>query len=205
MPDPSVTNAAERIIGFYERNARHWDAGRGRGLFEKPWLDRFLALLPPGGTILDLGCGSAEPIAGYLVGRGFAVTGVDASPSMIALSEGRFPDQDWIRADMRGLSLDRRFHGVLAWNSFFHLGHDDQRRMFAVFRRHGEPGAALMFTSGPGHGEATGCFLGEPLYHASLDGAEYRALLDAHGFDVVAQVDADPDCNQHTVWLAQSR
>lgn len=200
-----MTEAADRIIDFYERNAHQWDTGRGRGLFEKPWLDRFLALLPPGGTILDLGCGSAEPIADYLIGQGFAVTGVDASPSMIALSEGRFPNQGWILADMRRLSLNRRFQGVLAWNSFFHLGHDDQRRMFEVFRRHGVSGTALMFTSGPGYGEAIGRFLGEPLYHASLDGAEYRALLDAHGFDVVAQVNEDPDCNQHTVWLARAR
>jgi hypothetical protein len=44
---------------------------------------------------------------------------------------------------------------------------------------------------------------GEPLYHASLDPNEYRALLDAHGFDVVAHVIEDSTCGGRTVWLAQ--
>ena len=60
-----------------------------------------------------------------------------------------------------------------------------------------------MFTSGPAHGEAIGSYRGEPLYHASLDAAEYRALFSANGFDVVAHVVEDPDCGGHTVWLAQ--
>ena len=61
-----------------------------------------------------------------------------------------------------------------------------------------------MFTSGPAHGEAIGSYKGEPLYHASLDAAEYRALLNANGFEVVAHVVEDPDCGGHTVWLAQA-
>ena len=75
--------------------------------------------------------------------------------------------------------------------------------MFAVFREHAAPSAALMFTSGRAHGEAIGEFEGEPLYHASLDPDEYRALFDQHGFRVVRHVAEDPACNGHTVWLAQ--
>ena len=105
--------------------------------------------------------------------------------------------------NMRSLSLARHFNGLLAWDSFFHLGHDDQRRMFPIFRQHAAPRAALMFTSGPAHGEAIGNYQGEPLYHASLDPDEYRALLSANGFEVVAYVAEDPDCGRHTVWLAQ--
>jgi hypothetical protein len=92
----------------------------------------------------------------------------------------------------------------MAWDSFFHLGFDDQRRMFPLFRRHASPGAALLFTSGPAYGEALGSFGGEVLYHASLDAAEYRALLDANGFDVVDHRIEDPDCGGHTVWLARA-
>jgi len=63
--------------------------------------------------------------------------------------------------------------------------------------------AALMFTSGPAVGEAIGQWQGEPLYHASLDPAEYRTLLDAHGFRVLHHHPEDPDCGGHTVWLAR--
>jgi hypothetical protein len=74
-----------------------------------------------------------------------------------------------------------------------------------VFRAHALPGAALMFTSGPAHGEAIGSLAGEPLYHASLNPDEYRSLLDRNGFRVVTHVAEDAGCGGHTIWLAQLR
>jgi SAM-dependent methyltransferase len=200
-----MTSDAERIVDLYERKARAWVAHRTRqrGLMEKGWLARFTALMPPGGTVLDIGCGSGQPIAGYLIAHGYDVTGVDSSPTMIELARGNFPGGRWQIADMRTLSLGQRFQGVVAWDSFFHLTFDDQRRMFPVFAAHAAPGAPLWFSSGPRHGEAIGNLHGEPLYHASLDPEEYRTLLAANGFSVVAHVAEDPACGGHTVWLAR--
>lgn len=199
-------DTAARIVGLYRRHARAWAADRGeRPGVERGWLDRFMALLPARGTVLDIGCGSGAPVAAALIARGHAVTGVDSSPEMITMCRERFPGGDWRVADMRGLALGCAFDGVLAWDSFFHLAHDDQRAMFPVFAAHAAPGAALMFTSGPGHGVAIGSYGGEPLFHASLDPAEYRALLAAQGFEVAAHVANDPECGGHTVWLARRR
>ena len=183
-----ASEEAARIIDLYQRKARDWIESRARTrLFEKPWLDRFRALLPPAAPILDMGCGSAEPMARYLIGLGYPVVGVDSSPAMIDACRRHCPTQEWIVADMRKLALQRKFSGILAWDSFFHLCHDDQRNMFPVFREHASPQAALMFTSGPVHGEAIGSFGGEPLYHASLDPAEYHSLLDQNGFRVACR------------------
>jgi SAM-dependent methyltransferase len=193
----------ERITGLYEENAAAWDQQRGRELFERPWLDRFLALLPREGTILDIGCGMGEPIAGYFISSGYRVTGVDASPSLIALCRARFPEQEWIACDMRELALGRRFDGVIAWHSFFHLRPDHQRPMFARFAAHARPGAALMFTSGWRHGESIGEWRDEPLYHGSLDADEYRRLLAERGFAVLYHRVQDPECGHATIWLAQ--
>ena len=197
--------SSDRVIDFYERRARDWvgDRSRQKVFFEKSSLDRYAALAKPGGTILDLGCGPGKPMAAYLIAQGFDVCGVDSSPTMIALARGNFPDRQWLVADMRKLGLGRRFDGVLAWDSFFHLNHDDQRRMFPIFRAHAAPGAPLMFTSGPQHGEAIGNLYGEPLYHASLAPCEYRSLLAANGFTVMAERIEDPDCDRHSVWLAR--
>ncbi|TXH32627.1 MAG: class I SAM-dependent methyltransferase [Rhodospirillaceae bacterium] len=202
-----MSEEAGRIIDLYRRRALDFDRERGRSLFEKSWLDRFLAGLPPGGRVLDLGCGSGEPIARYLIEHGLAVTGIDTSPALLDLCRTRFPRHQWLLTDMRDpadeLHGEAPFDGLVAWDSFFHLTAEDQRRMFAVFRRHAAPGAALLFTSGPAAGEAIGVFHGEALYHASLDGDDYRALLAAHGFAVIDHVVEDPDCGGHTVWLAK--
>jgi SAM-dependent methyltransferase len=200
-----MSSEADRIAGLYERHALEWAGDRGRQthFLEKSWFDRFIALARPGGTILDLGCGFGKPIAAYLIAQGFEVCGVDSSPTMISRCRKDHPQREWRVADMRTLALGRRFDGVLAWDSFFHLNFDDQRRMFSVFRAHAAPGAPLMFTSGPRHGEAIGELRGEALYHASLDPEEYRALLAANDFDVIDQKAEDPDCGGHTVWLAR--
>lgn len=201
MTDESA--AAASIVGLYWRHGVAWAADRGDRLMEQAWLDRFMALIPDGSPILDLGCGSGKPIARYLLGRGHAVTGVDTAPALLALCRAMAPLETWLEADMRTLDLHRRFAGILAWDSFFHLCHDDQRRMFAVFARHAAPGAALMFTSGPSHGVALGTLRGETLYHASLGPAEYRTLLSDAGFSVIAHAAEDPACGGHTIWLAQ--
>ncbi len=200
-----MSSPSERIVSLYQRYAIDWDRERGRSLFEKDWLDRFLALLPQQASLLDIGCGNCEPIARYLIERGCQVTGMDSSPALVGMCMDRFPDQEWIVADMRLLSLDRRLDGILAWDSFFPLSPEAQRRMFPIFRRHARPQAALLFTSGHLHGEIISTFQGEPLYHGSLDEAEYRSLLHENGFEVVSHVVEDPDCGHHTVWLAHVR
>ena len=193
----------ERIVGLYEDNAAAWDRQRGRDLFEAPWLERFAGRLAPGASVLDLGCGMGEPIARWLIDRGFAVTGVDSSVSLIALCRERFPQCEWIAADMRALALGRRFDGLIAWHSLFHLSRDDQRAMFPRFAAHGAAGAALIFTSGFADGESIGAWQGEPLFHASLAPDEYEALLAANHFAVVERRLRDRECGDATVWLAR--
>lgn len=192
----------ELIVDLYERHARAYDQDRGKSLHERTWLDRFLGWVPPGGSVLDVGCGSGEPIARYLIELGFDVTGVDAAPSMIELCRERFPASEWLVADMRSLKLVRRFNGILAWDSLFHLGKDAQRTMFPRLASHARRGAPLMFTSGPVEGETIGCYRGEPLYHASLGPVEYERLMNAAGFVVRAYKADDAQCGGRTVWLA---
>lgn len=195
---------AQKIIQIYQKYGRDWTELRGDYLYEKVWLDRFLALLPStDANVLDLGCGSGHPIAAYLIENGCQVTGGDRSEVMLEMARESFPEQTWINADMRHFHFDQQFDGILAWDSFFHLTPDDQREMFAQFSAHAKLGAALMFTSGPSHGEAIGEMFGEPLYHASLDAEEYRTLLVQYGFDVVKMVAEDAECTGHTVWLAK--
>jgi cyclopropane fatty-acyl-phospholipid synthase-like methyltransferase len=137
-----------------------------------------------------------------VIERGFHVVGVDAAPPMIALCRARFPNEEWHVANMTELALDRAFDGVLAWDSFFHLGMEEQRAMFSRFAAHAQPHAPLMFTSGSYEGEAIGTFGGDPLYHASLSPREYEQLLTNHGFVVREYMENDPECGNHTVWLA---
>lgn len=202
----NLTDLAGGVIRHYQKHACDWDADRRAAVWnDRPWHDRFIAALPSNATVLDLGCGAGSPVALHMVERGLRVTCVDASTTLIALCRDRMPNQSWVVGDMRSVSLGQKFDGVLAWDSFFHLKPDDQRCMFDVFAAHTAPAGVLMFNTGPAHGEGIGRYRGDPLYHASLDAAEYRTLLAKSGCRVVAHAVADWQAGGgRTVWLARS-
>ena len=199
------SDAARSVIDVYQRHGSAWAKLRNDALVERQWLDRFCDLIPAAGTVLDIGCGSGIPIASELTLRGFRVTGVDSTSTMLSMFQNNVPQASAHLSDMRELSLNQRFAGLLAWDSFFHLCPDDQRAMFSRFADHALPGGSLMFTSGTAEGDAIGELEGEPLYHGSLSSSEYRSLLEANQFDVVDHVTEDPTCGFRTIWLARQR
>lgn len=85
-----------------------------------PWLLRWAHLLPAGGRVLDLACGSGRHLR-WLAGQGFVVTGVDRDAAALANSQdlaatGR---AELVCADLEGGPWplgDRRFDGVVVTN-----------------------------------------------------------------------------------------
>ena len=205
MPGPKrpLRALAAATQDVYDRNAARFDAERPKGLHERAWLDRFLGHVPAGGSLLDAGCGAGEPIASYMAGRGYRVTGLDACAAMLALARPRMPDGDWRLADMRGLDLPERFHGIIGWDSFFHLTRDEQRELLPRFAVHLLPAGVLMLTVGPEDGEVEGRVGEDRVYHASLSPAEYESILSSNGMEVIDFVAEDPDCDHHTILLAR--
>jgi hypothetical protein len=137
----------ERIVGLYEENAAAWDEMRGREFPERQWFAPFLSL-PAGASILDLGCGSGEPVAGT---SSRAATGSPASiprPSLIAMCRERFPEagvagRRHARARPRPpLRRDPRLVQLLP-PALRRSARDVPR-----FAAHAAQGAPLMFTSG---------------------------------------------------------
>ena len=204
MSDQTKPIEKTDVWKLYHLKAADFAAERQRFGGEAKYFAEIAARIPAGAPVLDLGCGSGVPISRFFIDYGFALTGVDAAPAMIAICRERFPDATWIVEDMRKLALGRRFHAIFAWDSFFHLPPDDQRAMFPTFQAHAAPGALLLFTSGPKAGEPIGNLFGEPLYHASLDEAEYRSLLAANGFEVLSYRAEEQDIGGRTAWFARN-
>lgn len=207
-PAPSRTRPGD-VAALYSDPvvAAGWDARRSRALFEAGWLRRALRGLPAGAAVLDLGCGAGEPIAAWLASEGYAVTGVDVSPSMLALARARLPGIEWILADMRDVDLGRRFGAVIAWDSLFHLDGSAQRMALARIAAHLGPGGRFLATVGPRAGEAAGrvgaAGAEREVYHASLSPRAYAAHLEDLGLEMTAFVAEDPDCGAHSILMAR--
>ena len=177
---------SERIITLYEENAAAWISSAAATCSSNHgW--RFATLLPPGGSVVDIGCGMGEPIARWLIERGFA------SPAPIPLLSDRplprtLPGHDWRVGDMRELMLGERFDGLIAWHSVFHLSPDEQRAS-SPLRRPCQFGAVLMFTSGHEAGEVIGEWQSDPL---SMPARFRRISAPACGERLLARLPSPP-------------
>ncbi len=200
-----------KICESYNKIGEWFDQSRSKNLIEKEYLDLIVREIPEGSLILDLGCGSGDPIAKFFIEKGCDLTGVDGSKKMMDLFQKnfpstKFPNVNFIFADMRKIKLSQKFDVIIAWDSFFHLMPDDQRKMFAIFASYIKPRGMLLFTSGgPEEEEIWSNNNGENLYHASLSKKEYQELLEQFGFEVVNYKEKDPDCQEHTVWVGRKK
>ena len=103
-----------------------------------------------GGPLLDLACGTGR-MALRLAAQGYAVTGVDIVPEMIAQARRKAADQalsvEWVVADARTFQLGRQFPGIyMLMNAFqFFLTRADQEALFARVREHLLPEGCFLF------------------------------------------------------------
>lgn len=192
-----------KVYEVYDEIINWFDDARTKSLMESEYLNLIVNTIPPSSSILDLGCGTGEPIAQFFIEKGYKVTGVDGSQKMIELCKKRFPSERWIVSDMREINLPQQFDVLLAWHSFFHLDFDSQRTMFKIFESHIKPGGVLAFTSGEEEVEVWSDNGGQQLYHASLSTNEYNSLLKESSFKVLVHNIRDPECGEATVWVAQ--
>lgn len=189
-------------LRVYEENAIAFDQKRSKICFEKKWLNFFATQLT-GKKVLDVGCGSAEPISKYLIDQGFQVTGIDFSKNMIDLARSRYPKNEWCVEDMRDFSIGKKYNSIIAWNSFFHLNEEGQRMAMSRFRHHLESKGFLMMTVGPARGEVLGEVNGEVVYHFSMNPEEYENELKTLGFGEFHITPEDPECLGHTILTAR--
>ena len=104
--------------------------------------------LPPGAPVLDLGCGSGIPISQTLIDLGFAVHGVDASPTLVARFRRSFPNvpvehNSIEQSDFFG----RPFDAVVAWGLMFILPVESQPVLIAKAARALVPDGHFLFTA----------------------------------------------------------
>jgi len=91
----------------------------GRTACEVAYLSR---MLPPGGRLLDVGCGHGRH-AGPLARAGARLVGVELDPLSLAEREPGFPV---VRADFRRPPFGACFDGAYCWYSTLFIGSDEE-------------------------------------------------------------------------------
>ena len=83
----------------------------------------FLKLLPKGGKILDLGCGSGRDSMNFIK-LGYEVTAVDGSKEL-AKKASALLGKEVIASTFEELELKEKFHGIWACASLLHIKRED--------------------------------------------------------------------------------
>ena len=104
----------------------------------------FAAATPPVRQVLDLGSGGGH-VAAHLKGR-FALTLVDLSEEMLAVSRRLNPECEHVRGDMRTVRLGRVFDAVLVHDAVDYMtSEDDLRQVIQTAFAHCRPGGLGVF------------------------------------------------------------
>jgi SAM-dependent methyltransferase len=95
-------------------------------------------------TVLELGSGGGNN-ASHLKAR-FAMTLVDLSPQMLAVSRALNPECEHLEGDIRTLRLGRKFDAVFVHDAICHMTTEvDLRAVMATAFEHCRPGGAALF------------------------------------------------------------
>jgi SAM-dependent methyltransferase len=133
-------SADQRTIAFYNAEAKAYAAKS----FEQRWLTDFMAELPPGARVLDLGCGAGADSAS-LAAAGFQVTSVDASAGLAAEAKRRW-NVDVRLMEFADLEFADAFDGVWASASLHHAPAEDLPGVLTAIQRATNSGGVLHAT-----------------------------------------------------------
>lgn len=113
-----TTSATDNTLAYYAENAEAFAASTV-DVDLSATQRHFAALLPAGGRVLDLGCGSGRDSRAFL-DMGFRVTATDGSPEMCVIAEqtAGIPVRNELFQD---LDDDEAYDGVWACSSILHL------------------------------------------------------------------------------------
>lgn len=181
----------------YEAIAATFIAGRGSPKTRAiavgvPIVRSWAATLPPGGAVLDLGCGPGDPITHVLIDAGLSPYGVDASPTMVAAFRERFPDVPVECNSVENSNFfGRTFDGVIAWGLIFLLEPEVQADLIRKVANVLVPGGRFAFTAPRLACTWNDAMTGLP--SVSLAPEDYRLLIETAGLRVVDEPEDEGD------------
>ena len=154
-PDPAGVPAGYGTLPFARRiNARAYDvisAEYGDRLFDdEMYRDAFedwVARLPPGGRVLDVGCGHGAPVVATLLERGFQVTGIDVSDGMLARARAAYPEAAFRNGLPTEMTEQETYDGICSFFALLHTDPIELRVALMHLQRALKPGGYLLIGS----------------------------------------------------------
>lgn len=142
-----------RNIPLSEDQSNGWEAAAERFIAARSNIGvgtvrQWARALPCGGSIVDIGCGSGVPLSAALLADNFRVSGIDASPTLVATFRRHFPDAEVAcEPAERSTFFGRSFDGAIAIGLLFLLSARDQRKLIRRVGAALKPSGRFLFSA----------------------------------------------------------
>jgi ubiquinone/menaquinone biosynthesis C-methylase UbiE len=172
-------------------------------------IDKFVAFLPVGGTVLDVGCGPGMDTAVFQSQQLTAI-GLDYSHEMMRVGRDEHGcNVPFARADMRHLPIGQKVDGIWSCASLLHLDRKEMLPTLQGFWRVLKPGGILYLSLKVGSGEAwvkmQNYGHGLPRFFTYWQAEALDALLETAVFHILEAWEEDGKKDRWLVRYAQKR
>ena len=191
----------------YERYAEHYAHHRSDRSAIRPVVEQFVAMLPGGAHVLDVGCGPGVD-TGSLALRGVRTVGLDIAAAMLEMAAPHTGGRV-VQADQRCLPFaDATFDGVWANACLLHLAKREVPGALIEMTRILRPGGVVLTSMQLGAGEsmeapsAASRGVQAPRYFARYEAGEWQSLLRDAGLEPMPVREAQDDITASKLWLS---
>ena len=168
----------------YEANARAFIRGRDRSPIGARVVEQWARTFDKGAAVIEMACGGGYPVTTALDAAGLQLWAVDASPTLVAEFQSRFPKIPVQCERVQNCNFfGRKFEGAIAIGLLFLLPESDQAALIASVSRIVVPGGRFLFTAPLQVGTWADTNTG--LQCRSLGQEKYEELLTQSDFEVI--------------------
>lgn len=175
------------------------------------YVNRVLDTLPPGASVLDLGCGTGNPYARHIIDRGFRVLGVDQSQKMLTIAQRVIPEAELFHADMIDVRLNEKFAAAIVWDSAFHVSRAYHPAIYRKVAAVLESGARMLLSVGGEGAQSldstfpglTSQMYGVTFFYDAYEPRLARQLVESAGFEIELWEVDDPSSRGHIAVIAR--
>ncbi len=129
----------------YDAEAPGYEAHDYPHATQVSWVERVLSTIPPGGTVLDIPCGTGRYFA-QVAAADRMVVGMDQSSGMLAQARAKGIAERLEEVGLQELAVEAAFDAVLTIDAMENVGPEDWPIVLANLRRAAKPGGLLYMT-----------------------------------------------------------
>lgn len=169
----------------YEKHALGFLRTRDKSNIGARVVEKWTRTLNPGIDVIEIGCGGGYPVTKVLVDAGLHVWAIDASPTLLAEFQSRFPDIP-VRCARAQQSdyFGQKFGAAISIGLLFLLSESDQVNLIRRISEVLVPSGSLLFTAPVEIGDWVDLNTGHEC--RSLGRARYEDILEQSGLRVIA-------------------